>query len=147
MILSIISTICHLRQKVKTICFSSAGTPFLLADEMDYAIAFPLLEHAFRLTFQKNEALGDYYDLLKLHSEKEKSPNFNRKDFERWTGYASTKSKMVLRDLVDAGFITVLRAAKSSRPAIYELVKDAPHTQKALITPEELAVALRAGHS
>jgi len=134
--LQVIETVCYLRQTVSPTMKGDSGTFFLKADETDYKIAYPLLEFAFRSTSDKANALRTVYDDLVKCA---KGPSqFNRRKFKEWTGYGDTKSKTQIKDLIEYGFIEVVKAARSNQPAVYSLCNDIPQATSNLIHPDDI---------
>lgn len=136
-VLTIIQTICHLRQRVKEVKTHN-GAPYIEADLRDYELAYPLLNFAFKMSANATAVFREYYD--QVQSNCKPGQVFTKREVESWLGLGSTKTKLILRDLCENEFITVVQSAKSNRPARYKLVDAVPSRGDLFITPEELAV-------
>jgi hypothetical protein len=135
-ILGLVDTIAWFRLAEKEI-LGEGDQRYILADFSDYEIAFPLLEYSYRAMGVDNRVSIGHLEILKNSLKKEST--FTQRDFEAATGLGRTRTKMVIRDLLEHGVIDVVRSARGAKPATYTLTDVKISARSPLVTPEELS--------
>ncbi|MFK7822654.1 MAG: hypothetical protein AB8G05_00750 [Oligoflexales bacterium] len=136
----VIRTIALMRQFDKPTRKSDLGEAYLEADFQDYESAYSILNYMFQATVHTSDTLKYHFSALKKGLKKKEI--FNARDFENHTGLKSTRTKIVLKKMVEEGFITQESIARGNQFALYKLSKVEPKRCNFLVTPDELKQAL-----
>lgn len=134
-VLELLKTVCFLRQHVKSI-----KDGFLVADLQDYAMLYPTLCALFRDSVAKANQLSEQWQRLDEGSKRSRVTTFTRVEAERWLGLHATRTKGLLAEMLDHGFVRIVRPNNSRTPALYALSETIPETVSLFPTPDELAV-------
>jgi hypothetical protein len=114
------------------------GKEVLIATVDDYEIAFPLIELAFQATQDESQSLFFHFERLRQHLDKDKAQEFTPREFRKATGLGATRTKQIIRDLLDVGAIQRVKSSHANQAAHYQPLSVPMDFGMPLVRPEEL---------